>query len=111
MSYNKGFKYGMKNCLYEAVLEKILTNCTCKPVFVNFKLDVSCGIIVFGLITSDKLNLQVQGLSYCRGRKLGCTQYWMNHFGNEANPRLTDALNKQNLNRTCKEEGVLKIIF
>ena len=43
MGWDGGFKYNMKNCLYESVLEKIITNCTCKPVFVNFKLKVcSC---------------------------------------------------------------------
>ncbi len=31
----------MKNCLYEAVLEKIASNCSCAPTFVNFKLSVS----------------------------------------------------------------------
>ena len=40
MGWDGGFKYNMKNCLYESVLEKIITNCTCKPVFVNFKLQV-----------------------------------------------------------------------
>ncbi len=43
MSYNKSFRYAMKNCLYEAVLEKIIENCTCKPTFVNFVLTVSGG--------------------------------------------------------------------
>ena len=40
MVWDGGFKYSMKNCLYESVLEKIVENCTCKPVFVNFKLKV-----------------------------------------------------------------------
>ena len=41
MAWDGGFKYSMKNCLYESVLDKIVENCTCKPVFVNFKLKVS----------------------------------------------------------------------
>ena len=41
MTWDGGFKYSMKNCLYESVLEKIVENCKCKPVFVNFKLKVN----------------------------------------------------------------------
>ncbi len=67
MRNKKGFRYGMKNCLYESVLEHIIDNCTCKPIFVNF-------------------DLQNNSLESCHGLKLSCSQYWMNNFGSEANP-------------------------
>ena len=40
MTWDGGFQYNMKNCLYESVLQKIVEECECKPVFVNFKLKV-----------------------------------------------------------------------
>ena len=40
MTWDGGFQYNMKNCLYESVLQKIVEKCKCKPVFVNFKLKV-----------------------------------------------------------------------
>ena len=43
MNYVDGFRYSMQNCLYESVLDKIVKNCTCKPVFIDkyFKLKLS----------------------------------------------------------------------
>ena len=40
MTWDGGFQYNMKSCLYESVLQKIVEECECKPVFVNFKLKV-----------------------------------------------------------------------
>ena len=38
MTYDQGFRYSMNNCLYESVLEVILSDCKCIPSFVNFNV-------------------------------------------------------------------------
>ena len=44
-----GFRYDMNNCLYEAVMERIVKNCSCVPHFANFKVGIrlSSGVISF----------------------------------------------------------------
>ncbi len=33
LKWEFGFRYSMKNCLYAALLDKILQNCSCEPDF------------------------------------------------------------------------------
>jgi len=84
MVWDGGFKYSMKNCLYESVLEKIVENCTCKPVFVNFKL-------------------KGDDYEFCQGLELACQQYWMNQFGSESDPVLNFAWNNQSEHLKCRQ--------
>ena len=35
LKWEGGYRYSMKNCLYSALLEKILHNCSCVPDFYN----------------------------------------------------------------------------
>ena len=62
MDYADGFRYSMKNCLYESVFEVIIEECNCIPAFANFEVNVH--------------------LPICRGHDLKCALYWMDNFGN-----------------------------
>ena len=64
LKYEFGFHYSMQNCLYEAVLQKILQNCSCKPKFVSFKL-------------KNKTDVTI-----CSGQKLICANRYMDDMGN-----------------------------
>ena len=45
-----GYRYSIKNCLYEGVLQKIISQCKCLPSYVE---------------------LNLHNLSICKGEKLG----------------------------------------
>ena len=82
LKYDKGFRYSMRNCLYESALEVILSNCSCIPNFASFKLDVP-----------DELDV-------CRGNELDCAIHMINNLGNE-NMGLNQAMNDKNKSMTC----------
>ena len=71
LSYNVNnqTRYSIKNCLYEAVIHKILENCRCLP---NYALG------------RNQKNVEV-----CRADKLACAMEWIGKMGNSANPDLT----------------------
>jgi hypothetical protein len=56
-----GFRYSMKNCLYESVLEKTIEICKCLPDFLNFQINLIYSI--------------------CSGDDLTCAMSQMNKFG------------------------------
>lgn len=58
-----GYRYSMANCLYEAMIEKILEVCECKPYFFT-----------------GAINLH---LPQCRRLGLTCMAYYMDNFGND----------------------------
>ena len=60
----------MINCLFEAALQKIMTNCSCLHTSSHYK---------------------PKNISYCGGKKLECAIDWMSHLGSSIDPALTIA--------------------
>ena len=59
-----GYRYSMANCLYEALVERILENCDCIPFFVTVDIGSNS--------------------TMCRGRlNLYCMQRFTRNFGND----------------------------
>ncbi len=58
-----GYRYSIDNCLYESVLNKVLTKCKCIPFFVSFKLE--------------------ENLPKCRNYGLACARYYLENIGND----------------------------
>ena len=90
LKYGYGFHYSMQNCLYEAVLQKILQNCDCKPKFVNFKLE------------------NIPDVTICSGQKLICANRYMDEIGNGDDQselgNLAIANNSQGIPKKCLEK-------
>jgi hypothetical protein len=78
--FEGGYRYSVKNCLYEGALQKIISNCSCLPPFVEYN---------------------VQGLDICVAEKLYCALGWMNNMGSSINPDLTSVLSKNNKTQKC----------
>ena len=78
--WSGGFRYSMMNCLYEGVLQKIMSNCSC-------------------LHSSSDFNML--NLTMCTGKKLKCARDWMSHMGSSNDPDLTAANNTQNHTMKC----------
>ena len=79
----------MQNCLYEAVLQKILQNCGCKPKFVSFTLENKTDVTI------------------CSGQKLSCANRYMDEMGNEDHSELGNlaiANNSQGIPQKCLEQ-------
>ena len=81
--YEMGFRYSMGNCLYESLLENILSNCNCIPNFVNMGIDIP-----------------YNDIDVCRGNKLECAINNMNNFGND-DMGLNKAFDTNNKSMTC----------
>ena len=75
-----GYRYSIKNCLYEGVLQKIISECSCLPSFVE---------------------LNNHNLSICIGEKLGCAFRWMDYLGSSKDPDLTNAKSAHNKTQKC----------
>lgn len=75
-----GYRYSIKNCLYEGVLQKIISECYCLPSFVE---------------------LNVHNLPICIGEKLGCAFRWMDFLGSSKDPDLTHAKSAFNKTQKC----------
>jgi len=75
-----GFRYSVKNCLYESVIQHIITNCSCFPAFVEYN---------------------IKNIPYCSGTKLKCALRWLNKMGSHVDPDLTVAKNKANETLKC----------
>jgi hypothetical protein len=41
LTWNEGYRYSIKNCLYSSLLEKVLTNCSCVPDYYGYSKNVS----------------------------------------------------------------------
>ena len=82
-----GFRYSIMNCLYEGVLQKIMSNCSC-------------------LHASSEYNLK--NITLCTGRKLNCALYWMIRFGTSMDPDLTIAIDIQNNTKKCLQRCELQ---
>ena len=78
--YEGGYRYSVKNCLYEGALQKIINECHCLPSFVEYNL---------------------QDLDICVAEKLHCALYWMNHMGSSNKPDLSLAESKDNKTQKC----------
>ena len=70
LKWEFGYRYSMINCLFEAALQKIMTNCSCLHTSSHYK---------------------PKNISYCSGRKLQCAIDWMRHLGSSIDPALTIA--------------------
>ena len=81
MEWKYGMKYSMSNCLYNAVVENILSHCQCIPEFVNF--------------------VQKEGMSFCYGEHLLCQKNWMHQLGSYEVANLTSSLGKDGIRRKC----------
>ena len=80
LHWSGGFRYSMMNCLYEGVLQKIMSNCSCLHSSADFNV----------------LNLTI-----CTGKKLKCALDWMSSMGSSMDPDLTTANNTQNHTMKC----------
>ena len=80
LCWSGGFRYSMMNCLYEGVLQKIISNCSCLHSSADFNF----------------LNLTI-----CTGKKLKCALDWMSSMGSSMDQALTTANNTQNHNMKC----------
>jgi hypothetical protein len=99
----------MKNCLYEAVIGKILQDCGCLPNFAMGR-DGSKGLFswflpllcekswfVFHQININSRSIKRPSLfnkfiwivAVCRGKRLTCAMDVMDYFGNYPDPDLT----------------------
>ena len=87
--WKDGFKYSMKNCLYQSVLSHIMTNCSCIPLFGSNHMYLEK--------EEDK------SIPFCQGLKLACSQYWMYLFGSENNPDLSRAWNNESQYLPCRQ--------
>ena len=68
LRYSDGYRYSHTNCLYQAVIEKIMKNCSCRPSFTKHREGTDIGL--------------------CRGKQLNCALWWLSMMGNENNPGL-----------------------
>jgi hypothetical protein len=84
LKYSEGYRYSNKNCLYEAIIEKIITECKCLP---NFAM---------GRKPSGKIKS-------CQGRQLNCALDWVKLMGNKPDPDLTQAHNTDNKLLRCDQ--------
>ena len=66
-----GYQYDMANCLYAAMVEEILANCSCKPFFLNWAARSSR--------VKDSASLP-----FCTGPNLFCMKSKLNQWGDEA---------------------------
>ena len=73
-----GYRYSIKNCLYEGVLQKIISECSCLPSFVE---------------------LNRKNLPICTGEKLGCAAGWLDYLGSSKDPELTVAKSRLALSK------------
>lgn len=80
LKWDDGYRYSVKNCLYEGALQKIITNCSCLPSFVEYN--------------HNKLEI-------CVSEKLRCALNWMNNMGSSVDPDLTIANNTANETLKC----------
>ena len=83
LKWTDGFRYSNKNCLYEAVIQKIITNCACLPSFA--------------------LGRKPGNIKVCQGRDLNCALEWVKLMGNEPNPDLTLVHNTENIELKCQQ--------
>jgi hypothetical protein len=63
LSHSQGYRYSIRNCLYEAVIENILSHCSCRPSYPEI---FSNGSIPF-----------------CQGSSLNCALAWLNAMGED----------------------------
>ena len=70
LKWDGGYRYSIMNCLYEGVLQMIITNCSCLPSFVEYN---------------------IKNYTICMGENLRCALDWMNHMGSSKDPDLTVA--------------------
>ena len=84
LNWDYAFRYSIKNCLYEAVINKILQNCLCIP---NYAL--------------GRGRKKPNNISVCRAEKLVCAMEWMNMMGNPADPDLTKCDDIYNETKSC----------
>jgi hypothetical protein len=81
LRYSDGYRYSHINCLYQAVIEKIIQNCSCLPSFAKGR-------------AKEKIGL-------CHGRELACALKWVNLMGNEVGPDLTKTCSTKNVEMKC----------
>ncbi len=74
-----GYRYSIKNCLYEAVIQKIIKNCSCFPSTAS----------------------NVKNLEICTGKKLKCSRSFLSIMGSHKNPNLSSANNTVNRKLKC----------
>lgn len=80
LDWEGGYRYSLKNCLYESVIQQIIENCVCFPPFVGYK---------------------VSKLEFCTGKKLHCALSWMSKMGSNVDPDLTITNNTANETLKC----------
>jgi hypothetical protein len=89
LNQSQGYKYSVRNCLHEAVIENILTDCRCRPSYPEIFFDES--------------------LPFCRGENLTCAISWMNAMGSDDHdPDLTFAKNSKNEKLKCLQRCQLQ---
>lgn len=84
---HRGFRYSMFNCLYQAFMDKVMSNCSCIPTLI---------------LTLHKNH----DLALCSGANLGCEKYWIDMIGNKDDDDdgtdLTKAKDKSDVVRDCR---------
>lgn len=83
LKWSDGFRYSNKNCLYEAIIENILKNCTCIPSFAQGRKSGSTDV--------------------CHGTGLTCALDWIRLMGNDDDPDLTLAPNHLGRQLKCHQ--------
>ena len=85
LNRDRGFKYSMSNCLYQAFLDKVMTNCSCIPTLI---------------LTLHKEH----PLPLCKGKKLSCEKYWIDMIGfkDDTGLDLTQANNSNDCPTKCR---------
>ena len=81
LRYADGYRYSHNNCLYQAVIENTIKNCSCLPSFAQGR--------------------RKEDIELCRGKKLNCALKWINQLGNEEKPDLTKTRSTKNEELKC----------
>ena len=63
LNHAQGYRYSIRNCLYEAVIENILTHCSCRPNYPE-------------IFSNDSI-------PFCQGSSLNCAIGWLNAMGDD----------------------------
>ena len=62
-NYFLGYRYSIRNCLYEAVIENIISNCKCLPSYPEL--------------------YYYESMPFCRAENLTCAIRWLNSMGDD----------------------------
>jgi hypothetical protein len=89
LNLEQGYRYSIRNCLYESVLEKIMSSCKCLPSYPE---------IFF-----------YQPLPFCRGENLTCAISWLNLMGDgEHDPDLSFSSSSKHERLKCLQRCQLQ---